>query len=91
MKIFTGTVPENPYPKTHRGRFPGDGLIDNPVYKAIERYRQSILSQMVEVDLDILVRKWMQSQAIIFDKWVDIEFSDYITKLSEKKEAQHDN
>jgi hypothetical protein len=60
MKIFTGKVPENPHVLT--GSFKGMGEFEfnlkkeaNLQYYAVEEYRQSILNQCVDIDLNKLL------------------------------------
>ncbi len=37
------SIPKNPHPKTHRGRFVGQGMIDNPEYRAWQECAAAIV------------------------------------------------
>ncbi len=79
MKIFNGEIPENPYPLPSEDR--EDDLITER--KAFNTGQQSILSQLVEVNLNKLGAIWL-------DEWlnegVQVKFEDYLKQQLGVKE-----
>ncbi len=69
------SIPKNPHPKTHRGRFVGQGMIDNPEYRAWQECAAAIV-------------KWLEEPCKIHVAW-NMEFIESLHFLGEEDDLPY--